>query len=56
MKGRFGGFVLIVAGAVALAHNLGYLSVNLAQLLHTWWPAIVIAVGVGLLFTPNRRR
>lgn len=56
MKGRFGGFVLIAAGAVALAHNLGYLSVNLVQLLHTWWPAILIVLGVGLLLSPNRRR
>lgn len=53
MKGSFGAIVLIVIGALALAHNLGYLDINLARLMRTWWPLILIALGIGFLFTPN---
>jgi len=53
MKGSFGAIVLIVIGALALAHNLGYLEINLAQLMRTWWPLILIALGIGFFFTPD---
>lgn len=53
MKGSFGAIVLIVGGALALAHNLGYLNINLAYLLRTWWPVILIALGISFFFTPN---
>lgn len=53
MRGSFGGIVLIVVGALALARNLGYLNFNLAYLLHTWWPVILIALGISFFFTPN---
>ena len=53
MKGSFGALVLIVGGSLALAHNLGYLDINLAQLLRTWWPLILIVLGIGLFFTPD---
>ena len=56
MKGSFGAIVLIVIGALALAHNLGYLDINLAQLMRTWWPLILIALGIGFLRpTPTAR-
>lgn len=44
-----GAIVLIVLGAIFLLDNLGYADVNLARLLSTWWPAILIAVGAGML-------
>ena len=44
---------LIIIGLLFLANNLGWTNVSLGQLLATWWPAILIAVGVGMLF---RRR
>jgi uncharacterized membrane-anchored protein len=58
MKGSFSGIVLIVIGGIALAHNLGYLNINLAHLIRTWWPLILIVLGIGFFFTPNggRRR
>jgi uncharacterized membrane protein len=56
MKGSFGGIVLIVVGAIALAHNMGYLDINLAQLMRTWWPLILIALGIGFFFTPDSGR
>ena len=53
MKGSFGAIVLIVVGSLALAHNLDYLNINLAHLLRTWWPVILIALGISFFFTPN---
>ncbi|MBK7422795.1 MAG: hypothetical protein IPJ48_06675 [Propionivibrio sp.] len=53
MRGNYGAFVLILIGALALAHNLGYLDINLAQLMRTWWPLILIALGIGFFFTPD---
>jgi hypothetical protein len=53
MKGNFGAIVLIVIGIVALAVNLGALDINLVQLVRTWWPLILIALGIGMFFTPN---
>jgi hypothetical protein len=46
--------VLIVIGTILLLDNLGYVNVSLTRLLATWWPAILIVFGVGLLF--KRRR
>jgi uncharacterized membrane protein len=56
MKGSFSGIVLIVIGGIALAHNLGYLNINLAHLIRTWWPLILIVLGIGFFFTPNSGR
>ncbi|HLS87269.1 MAG TPA: DUF5668 domain-containing protein [Burkholderiales bacterium] len=47
--------VLIVVGALFLAHNLGYLAfAQLRELIGTWWPLILIALGIGGLL--NRKR
>ena len=46
----------IFCAGSALAHNLGYLNVNLAQLTRTWWPLILIALGIGFFFTPGSGR
>ena len=54
MKGSFGALVLIIVGAIALAHNLGYLNFNLAYLIRTWWPLALIALGIGFFFTPGK--
>ena len=54
MKGSFSGIVLIVIGGIALAHNLGYLNINLAHLIRTWWPLILIVIGVWLLARPRK--
>jgi hypothetical protein len=56
MRGNFGAIFLIVFGALALAHNLGYLNINLAYLLRVWWPVILIVLGVAFLFTPGGKR
>jgi hypothetical protein len=41
--------ILIVLGVVFLLHNLGVLPIPLRELFATWWPVILILVGVSLL-------
>lgn len=53
MKGHFAAIFLIVLGTFFLLNNLGLLNVSLFELLRTWWPAILIGVGVSLLFVPG---
>lgn len=47
-----GAMILIVLGALFLLSNLGVIP-RLGSLFTTWWPLILIAVGVSLLL---RRR
>jgi hypothetical protein len=56
MKGSFSGVVLIVIGAILLAQNLGYMNISIMQLLRTWWPLILIALGISFFFPGNRRK
>lgn len=56
MKGNVAAFVLIGFGTFFLLSNLGLINVSLAQIFTTWWPAILIAVGVSLLFTHNNNQ
>lgn len=42
-------FVLIALGVLFLLSNLGVVP-HIGALLAKWWPAILIVVGVGLLF------
>jgi hypothetical protein len=47
--------VLIVVGVLFLAHNLGYLAfAQLRQVIGTWWPLILIALGIGGLVSRRR--
>ena len=56
MKGSFGGIVLIVIGIFALGRNLGWFDVSLMHLIGTWWPVLLIALGVSLIVTPNGKK
>jgi hypothetical protein len=48
--------VLIILGVLFLAHNLGFLPFReLRELLHTWWPLILIAVGVSILVSRDSK-
>ncbi|HBK57083.1 MAG TPA: hypothetical protein DDZ76_12490 [Xanthomonadales bacterium] len=42
--------ILIVLGCLFLARNLDLFDFNLAHLIGTWWPLILIAIGVSMLF------
>lgn len=54
MKGHFGALFLIALGGFVLLSNLGLIDFSLRELLATWWPVLLIMVGVALFFTPNR--
>lgn len=41
--------VLIVLGILFLLNNLGYTHLSLGRLISTWWPAILIVVGISML-------
>lgn len=51
MKGNVAAIVLISVGTFFLLSNLGLINISLAELLKTWWPLILIAVGMSLFFT-----
>lgn len=56
MKGQFGAVVLIALGVFWLLNNLGLVNVSLAELFRVWWPLILIALGLGMIFTPNKAK
>lgn len=51
MKGNFAAIVLILVGSYFLLSNLGLLNISMREIIATWWPAILIALGVSMLFT-----
>jgi hypothetical protein len=56
MKGHFAAIALIVIGAIALGVNLDLFELDLVALIRKWWPLVLIALGIGLFFTPDDRR
>lgn len=53
MKGNFGAVVVMIVGAIFLAHNLDLIHINVFELLRVWWPLILIALGIGMFFTKD---
>ncbi|NUR21782.1 DUF5668 domain-containing protein [Frateuria sp.] len=53
MRPNVPGVLLIVIGLLFLLRNFGF-DLHLGQLLATWWPLAVIAVGVSMLFKGKR--
>ena len=46
---------LIIVGVLFLAYNLGYLRFSeLKDIIGTWWPLILIALGIAGLVQRNR--
>lgn len=46
---------LIVVGVLFLAYNLGYMQfAQLKDIIGTWWPVILIALGIGGLVQKSR--
>ena len=56
MRGNLAAIVLILAGSFMLLTNLGLIDISLRELLRTWWPIVLIAVGIGLFLTPERHK
>ena len=55
MRGNVAAIVLIVIGSFFLLTNLGLIDISLREIFRTWWPLILIAVGILLFFTPGRK-
>jgi hypothetical protein len=56
MRGNVAAIVLVVLGAFFLASNLGWIDVSLMQVAKTWWPAILIAIGISLFFAQDKQK
>jgi hypothetical protein len=50
MRANVPALILIAIGVILLLDNLGLWNVNLTHVIHTWWPALLIAVGVSMMF------
>ncbi|WP_298436032.1 DUF5668 domain-containing protein [Ottowia sp.] len=55
MRGNIGAIVLILVGAFFLLSNLGLLNISLRELIATWWPLILILLGIGMFLSPGGR-
>ncbi|MEO7107547.1 MAG: DUF5668 domain-containing protein [Rhodoferax sp.] len=53
MRGNVAAITLILFGLFFLLKNLGLVNFSLAELFSTWWPVILIAVGLSMLLMPR---
>ncbi|MCM8596037.1 LiaI-LiaF-like domain-containing protein [Accumulibacter sp.] len=53
MKGNIGAIVVILVGVLVLAINLGVVEIDFAQIVRTWWPVLLIALGIGMFLAPG---
>ena len=53
MRPSVPGILLIVIGVLFLLRNFGF-ELHLDRLFATWWPVVLIALGVGMLFKTRR--
>ena len=42
---------LILLGSFFLANNLDWIDVSLFELVETWWPALLIIIGLNMLLS-----
>ena len=56
MRPYLSAFILIAIGLLFLLQNLGIADINLGHLIATWWPLILIVVGVSMLFKRGSAR
>ncbi len=55
MRGHFAAIVLVVLGVFFLLNNLNLINISLMQVIKTWWPVGLIALGLSMFFTPGGR-
>jgi hypothetical protein len=53
MRGHFAATVLVVLGVFFLLTNLNLINISLMQIIKTWWPVGLIALGLSMFFTPG---
>jgi uncharacterized membrane protein YhhN len=55
MRGNVAAIVLIVVGSYFLLSNLGLINISLREVIATWWPLVLIAVGISMFVVPKDR-
>ncbi len=50
MRANIPAIVLIVIGTILLLNNLHLWNVSITHLIQTWWPAILIVLGLSMMF------
>ena len=55
-SGILWGLAFVFIGVVMLLDRFGYLEFDLGEFLHTWWPLILVIIGLGFIFDPSHRR
>ena len=55
MRGNVAAIVLIVVGSYFLLSNLGLINISLREVISTWWPLVLIAVGITMFVVPKDR-
>lgn len=55
MKSNLSAYILIGLGLLFLVHNLGWFHFNIGRLIATWWPLVLVIVGVSMLTPRNRK-
>ncbi len=56
MRGNVAAIVLILVGSYFLLSNLGLITISMREIIATWWPAVLIAVGVSMFALPNGKK
>lgn len=54
MKFSVPAIILIALGTVLLLDNLGLARFDFGRLFATWWPAILVVVGLSMLFKGSK--
>jgi lia operon protein LiaF len=49
-SGIIWGLIFIALGTIMLLDRFNYLDFNLGHFLATWWPMILIIIGLGMIF------
>lgn len=56
MRGNVAAIVLIVVGSYFLLSNLGLINISLREVIFTWWPLVLIAVGISMFAVPKEKK
>ena len=56
MRGHFAATVLVLLGSYFLLSNLGLINISIREIVMTWWPLVLIVVGLGMFFTPKDKK
>ncbi len=56
MPGNMAAIVLLLAGSFMLLTWLGVIGISLMELLHIWWPALLVAARIAVFPTSNHRK